>query len=110
MRQSNIREYHSGVGTHSQRRRRERIARSKHRTKYWKRHDKETYECPDCGRGVTEVDQLDVHHKDENPLNGAWSNLIGLCHRCHLARHGREYDPQSLEDWKDGFLNLNAEA
>lgn len=80
--------------------------RGKHTYRYWKRHDKQSYECPDCDRGVGEVDRLEVHHKDGDPTNGDRDDLIALCRTCHLARHGRVYDPPSVEKWKRRFLSI----
>jgi hypothetical protein len=39
--------------------------------------------CEQCGATWG----LDVHHKDENPLNNDPENLIVLCRSCHLKRH-----------------------
>lgn len=40
-------------------------------------------ECRDCG-GKTQH----IHHNDENPINNKKSNLVPLCRKCHLKRHG----------------------
>lgn len=89
-----------------QQRKREMRARSKHTYQYWADHDKESYRCPDCGRGIGAVDNFDVHHIDENPLNGDSENLVALCKRCHHERHGQTYDPPSLNKWRTRFKSI----
>ncbi len=39
--------------------------------------------CVDCGKPPKHR-----HHVDENPLNNNPENVISLCRRCHLVRHG----------------------
>jgi len=42
--------------------------------------------CESCG--YDEYDFcLDVHHKDENPINNSLENLIVLCAHCHRKLH-----------------------
>ena len=83
-------------------------ARARHQYLYWKRHSRATYVCPDCDRLVSdpEVDGVEVHHIDEDPLNGRPENLVALCVECHHERHGRDYDPVDVEEWKGRFLEL----
>lgn len=80
-------------------------ARNRHKMRYWRTHDKETYECPECGRGNDEVVRFEVHHKDGNPHNGKESNLVALCQRCHYKIHDRT-PPESLEEWKNRVSDL----
>lgn len=80
-------------------------ARSKHKDWYWDHHKKNTYKCPGCGRGIKDVEQFEVHHKDRNPLNGSPENLVAFCRRCHHLLHDYE-PPESLEDWKTKFANV----
>ena len=89
----------------------EMVARSIHRRWYWDVHDDPDYECPDCdmtrSRHKREMGRdFDVHHKDENPRNGAPSNLVGLCRRCHRRRHGKGETISNLrlEEWKEEML------
>lgn len=42
--------------------------------------------CARCGRNTT---RLNVHHKDENPLNNTPDNLESLCGSCHKLEHNR---------------------
>lgn len=90
------------------RNRRRKQARSRHTNRYWQNHDKETYLCPDCGRGIESVWRFEVHHIDENPLNGDPDNLIALCFECHRRRHGQEPKRESLEDWKGRIEDLGS--
>jgi len=39
--------------------------------------------CERCNK----TKALDVHHKDENPLNNDETNLITLCRSCHMKAH-----------------------
>src|SRR5690606_35336733 len=39
--------------------------------------------CEICGK----ENALDVHHKDENPLNNSLENLQRLCRSCHIKIH-----------------------
>lgn len=41
------------------------------------------YEC--CGCGITE--KLHCHHINENPMDNTMSNLMWLCHWCHMRIH-----------------------
>jgi hypothetical protein len=38
------------------------------------------YECAVCRRDEC----LEIHHRDSNPANNQDTNLIPLCHSCHL--------------------------
>lgn len=40
--------------------------------------------CEDCGAPPKEV-----HHVNGNANDQRLVNLVGLCHDCHLARHGK---------------------
>jgi 5-methylcytosine-specific restriction endonuclease McrA len=44
--------------------------------------------CEICARTGT---TLHVHHKDENPMNNAESNLMTLCGSCHRRAHSPNY-------------------
>ena len=39
-------------------------------------------ECKKCHRTAHQT-QLDLHHKDDNPLNQEWTNIVILCRACH---------------------------
>jgi len=75
---------------------------AKHRRKFWKHHDKETYECDNCS---VANGTIHVHHKDGNVGNGALSNLAGLCEFCHKVEHEGKDENQEpeVEGWKRGF-------
>ncbi|WP_226043417.1 HNH endonuclease signature motif containing protein [Natrinema sp. DC36] len=75
-----------------------------YQAKFWGEHDKDEYECPDCGRNWSEAKQFDVHHIDGNVGNSDMENLIGLCRRCHLERHG--YEPGKRRGhWSEEYLH-----
>lgn len=78
--------------------------RKEHREKYWNENDKQSYNCPDCGRGKDEVSEFHVHHLDENPRNGRLDNLLALCKECHYERHGhwtRRYTPAGVSERRE---------
>lgn len=80
-------------------------SRSRARHQFWSGRDYDSYVCPDCDRrgDHPDVDGLDVHHRDEDPRNNSPENLVALCRTCHYARHGRTYDPQTVDDWEERF-------
>ena len=52
--------------------------------------ERDNFTCQECGSQK----QLDVHHKDGNSYrrvgaeaNNSLSNLITLCHKCHMNKH-----------------------
>jgi 5-methylcytosine-specific restriction endonuclease McrA len=49
--------------------------------------------CQECGHEHDPANGyvLTVHHIDGDPQNNAEDNLIALCQRCHLRKHGRMY-------------------
>jgi HNH endonuclease len=54
--------------------------------------------CERCERAVTE----EVHHKNGDRTNNEFSNLMALCHDCHMAldqkkRAADRREPQSRE-------------
>jgi len=44
--------------------------------------------CVACGNRPVNKNCLTVHHIDFNPANNELSNLVCLCARCHLRKHG----------------------
>lgn len=60
---------------------------------------REGYKCRECGCPQVENKRLlDIHHIDYNKKNNILSNLIALCHKCHMkTNYKREY-------WKEYFL------
>jgi 5-methylcytosine-specific restriction endonuclease McrA len=81
--------------------------------KFWSEHDKDEYECPDCGKDRTEVNQFEVHHIDGNVGNSALDNLVGLCQSCHHDRHGIEpgkhrghWSEQYFHEWRSNETPL----
>jgi len=83
-------------------------SRSHAREWYWSRFDRESYTCPDCGRGPKQVSRFEVHHKDGDATNNYPLNLIALCSRCHVWRHetGPTISGLDLDEWKREFTAL----
>lgn len=44
--------------------------------------------CQHCGSDGSDS-RLDIHHKDRNKRNQEPTNLMVLCHRCHMQEHAR---------------------
>jgi 5-methylcytosine-specific restriction endonuclease McrA len=79
---------------------------------FWRTHDRESYECPDCGRGDDRVQRFEVHHIDSDPTNNEPENLVAVCRRCHRWRHGEgpTVSGLDLDEWKDEFLSLGEDS
>ena len=52
-------------------------------TAHYRARRKKKSSCERCG----EKSNLQVHHKDRNPLNDSKSNLETLCQNCHSQEH-----------------------
>lgn len=75
----------------------DRDKREEARRRYWQQRSKRGWRCPGCGRSRSEVERVDVHHRDGNPNNNDPDNLVALCKRCHLeGRHQRDVDEEAL--------------
>jgi len=46
---------------------------------------------PECETCHSTTRRLQVHHKDENPLNNDPLNLVTLCASCHSRSHSRNF-------------------
>jgi len=73
------------------------------RETFWSEFDKDSYECPVCGRSDV---PMDVHHRDGDPFNNHPINLIGVCDPCHRAEHKRRSKVESLNAWKEDFRRV----
>lgn len=66
-------------------------SRQEARRAYWKRHDRKSYQCPDCGRIESQLrTEFQVHHRDGDPSNNDPSNQVALCRPCHNLREGKK--------------------
>lgn len=60
------------------------------REKFWSEHEKDHYQCPDCGRLASQIkQQFHVHHKNGNAHDNKQENLVALCPPCHKLREGK---------------------
>lgn len=62
--------------------------------------------CTHCVLYLTDVNSMEVHHRDENRKNNKWENLELIHQVCHDRIHGgttyeSNYDDGSQEDWED---------
>ena len=82
-------------------------ARTKARARFWSYHDRGCYECPSCGRGGDTVDgPWHVHHKDRDPLNNEYVNLVAVCVRCHRKAHRLDAVNRRLRSMRRDFHAL----
>lgn len=76
-------------------------ARRRHYRRYWNTVDRSSYSCPSCGQSASGIgDGFEVHHRDGDPLNGHMTNLVALCHHCHVSAHRIENVQRALTEWK----------
>lgn len=74
------------------------------REMYWEKHDRETYECPDCGRREDElVNRFEVHHIDGQPMDNRPENHIALCRPCHNLREGKKPSKAEIENIRNSI-------
>lgn len=72
------------------------------RERYWKKHDKDSYNCPDCGRGEDEiVGVFQVHHKSGTPHDNRLGHLVALCGFCHRLREGKKPSLRRITQFKN---------
>jgi len=69
-----------------------KIAKRLHSGRFRARHTIEAKQCERCGKiGIKNETSghwnLDIHHKDGNPLNNSLENLEVLCRSCHEKHH-----------------------
>lgn len=82
---------------------REKIkAREVARDTYWSEYDQDSHPCQDCADSEK---PLEVHHIDQDPFNNKLSNLVGLCHACHMRRHRKDAIESRLTE-----MRIEAEA
>lgn len=75
---------------------------------YWERHDRGTYECPDCSRTEDElIGALEVHHKNGEPMDNRPENHVALCRPCHNLREGKKPSLDELENMRDQLNTSN---
>lgn len=61
------------------------------RQSYWERYDRGSYQCPDCGRGESEIPgRFEVHHQNGEPMDNRPENHVALCRLCHNLREGKK--------------------
>lgn len=76
------------------------------RDSYWEKHDRRTYQCPDCGRTEDELSQgFEVHHKNGEPLDNRPENQVALCRLCHNLREGKKPSIEQIRQVRDSAFS-----
>ena len=76
--------------------------RQRARRRYWDGRNKHQYECPDCGRRLSQLRTgFEVHHKDGDPDNNDPDNLVALCRACHNLREQKKPSLNEIELLRD---------
>lgn len=76
--------------------------RNKARRLFWRKHDRQEYTCPDCGRKEIQLASgLEVHHEDGDLQNHDMSNLVALCQPCHNFREGKKPSIRKMRHMRD---------
>lgn len=74
------------------------------RQMFWEEHNRERYECPDCGRRETDLlNTFEVHHKDEQSMNNQPENHIALCRPCHNLREGKKPSIKEIRNLRNSL-------
>lgn len=77
-------------------------SRSIAREQFWEKNNKETYQCPDCGRSEDQVvGSFEVHHINGEPLDNRPENQVGLCRLCHNLREEKKPSIESIEKLRE---------
>lgn len=87
-------------------------SRSLARDRYWEKHSRENYNCPDCDRGQDDIiGKFQVHHKSGNPHDNRLDQLIGLCGFCHKLREDKKPSLKRIKRFQkqDNSETVNAE-
>jgi hypothetical protein len=72
------------------------------RERYWEKHSKADYECPDCGRGKEQVvGGFQVHHKSDNPHDNRMDKLVALCGFCHQLREEKKPSLKRIKQFRN---------
>jgi len=80
------------------------------RERYWNEHDKETYQCPDCGREEDEIQRgFEVHHDSGDAFDNSVDNLVALCNFCHCIREGRKPPIDAIEKVQNDLSEVTAD-
>lgn len=71
---------------------------------FWEKHNRETYECPDCGRQEEELlSTFEVHHKDGQPMDNRPENHVALCRPCLTLREGKKPSIEEIRNLRDSL-------
>ena len=88
-----------------------RKSRKLAREMFWEKHDREAYECPDCGRKEEELlNTFEVHHKDGQPMDNRPENHVALCRPCHNLREAKKPSYEETKNIRDHLNRLLTDA
>jgi hypothetical protein len=77
------------------------------RERYWEENDRDSYNCPDCGRTEEGIEgSFEVHHINGEPLDNRVENHVALCRLCHNLREDKKPSVKSIEKLRD-FVHEN---
>lgn len=80
------------------------------RTIFWDRHDRETYECPDCERREEEIEgSFEIHHKNSEPMDNRFENTVGLCGLCHKLREDKKPTFPQIRNLREAVIDAGEE-
>jgi len=75
--------------------------------------ERDNHTCQKCGS----KDNLDIHHKDgksyhkvKGEVNHDLTNLITLCHKCHMQIHCQKADPNRLIAYYEKYPHMSYAA
>lgn len=81
------------------------------RESYWETHDRDSYECPDCGRTEDEIrGSFEVHHKNGEPLDNRPENRVALCRVCHNLREDKKPSIEEIRHLRSQAANEEDES
>lgn len=84
-----------------------RRVRNRHRERFWRSREREAHTCAGCGCGYADAGfRWEVHHRDSDWLNGHPSNLVGICHQCHISIRRAQRRADDTEEWKSELDEL----
>jgi len=84
---------------------------SKYSPNILKAAERDNYLCVDCGKKSQVVHHIDESRKNGiKKMNNSLDNLVSLCRRCHMLRHGIGGNITNIKKLRDKGLSFQAIA